>query len=185
MLVHTKKKGININDIKAQGFKLKVRCHGGAGRTLCKKIVHFTGIPHILQVKLFTLDSLLLVTAYEPRTSASLHMQMPMYLRKLILGSGSDDHRVWIDKLMQRVKINWRGNRSLYVDSTIHRSVRKISGKRMLLKIEQHSETEIKIIIIDTKFPPPLNVLSVRKTSSGCFYINRLMTSYAVTLVWR
>lgn len=144
------KKGININDTKAQGFKLKIRSHGGAGRTLCKKIVHFTGIPHILQVKLFTLDSLLLVTAYEPRSRVSLHMKIPMYMRKLLLGSGSDDHRIWIDKLMQRVKINWRGRRSLYVDATIHRSVRKIEGKRILLKVELHSEEEIKITLIDT-----------------------------------
>ena len=115
--------------------------------------------PHILQVKLFTLDSLLLVTAYEPRSRASLHMKMPMYLRKLLLGSGSDDHRIWIDKLIQRVKINWRGSRSLYVDSTIHQSVRKISGKRMLLKIEQHSEEEIKIIIIDTNISRLLKAL--------------------------
>ena len=28
--------------------------------------------------------------------------------------------------------------------------MRKISGKRMLLKIEQHSEEEIKVILVDT-----------------------------------
>jgi hypothetical protein len=157
------KKGINLNDVKAQGYKLKVRTHGGAGRKLCRKVLEFTGIPHILEVRTFTLEQLLLVTAYEPRTRATLHLNIPMYLRKILLGSSSEDHRTWIGKLTERLKINWRGNRSLYIDSTIHRSVRKVANKRMLMKVAIEDEDHAKVILVDTQISETFECVLTRK----------------------
>lgn len=143
------KKGRTLADMKALGYRLKVRCRGGPGRPIIRRLVTFTDVLHILEVRLFSLDKMLIVNAYDPKKRLKMQYRIPFFLRKLLLGTNSDDPKVWIDTLTKRLKMNWRGKRSLYLDMQVYRSVRKIHDKRMLMKFDIESEDSLKVTVTD------------------------------------
>ena len=148
-LAYRKKQGL-LSDIKAQGFALKVRTRRGPGRILCRRVLVISGVTHLLDVRVATFERMLILGLYEPQKRHKMEFRMPQYLRKAILGTDSDDYVRWIDILLKKIRINWRGEHSIYVDTIISRSVRKIAGKRLLVKVQVESEDSVKVVLIDS-----------------------------------
>ena len=136
--------------IKSQGFKLRIRTRGGAGKLLKVGIVHFNSVPHILFIRVATTSKLLRVILYEPRTRKQLEIRINEFRRVLIFKTSSDDVRVWYDELVKRLKMDWRGDRSLNFDTTILRVVRKILGRRVILTFHAIDEVSISVMLIDS-----------------------------------
>ena len=136
--------------IKSQGFKLRIRTRGGAGKLLKVGIVHFNSVPHILFIRVATTSKLLRVILYEPRTRKQLEIRINEFMRLLIFKTLSDDVRVWYDELVKRLKMDWRGDRSLSFDTTILRVVRKILGRRVILTFHAIDEVSISVMLIDS-----------------------------------
>jgi len=149
-LAYRKKQGL-LSDMKAQGFALKVRTRRGPGRSLCKRVLSISGVPHIVDIRIATFDKMLIICLYEPVKRHKMEFRMAKFLRKAILGTDSDDYVRWIKPLLQRIRINWRGDHSVYVDTVISRRVRKIAGKRILVKMMIESEDTIKVVLIDSE----------------------------------
>lgn len=135
--------------IKSQGFKLKIRTKGGAGRLLKVGIVHFNSVPHILFIRVATASKLLRIILYEPRTRKQLEIRINEFMRLLIFKTVSDDVRVWYTELVKRLRMDWRGERALNFDTTILRVVRKILGRRVILTFHAIDEVSISAVIID------------------------------------
>jgi len=149
-LAYRKKQGL-LSDIKAQGFALKVRTRRGPGRTLCRQVLSISGVTHIVDIRIATFDKMLIIRLYEPLKRHKMEFRMAKFLRKAILGTDSDDYVRWIKTLLKRIRINWRGDHSVYIDTVISRRVRKIAGKRILVKLMIESEDSIKVVLIDNE----------------------------------
>ena len=147
---YRKKAGL-LADVKAQGYKIIVRSRKGPGRIIVRRAMSVTGVHHLLEVRLATMDKVLICRLYEPRTRRVMEYRIKPYQRDILLGTMSDDHLVWIDKLMKRLRVNWRGEHSLELDTTISRKVRKVDGKRMLIKVAVESENSVKVQVIDNE----------------------------------
>ena len=147
---YRKKAGL-LADVKAQGFKMVVRSRKGPGRVLVKRALVVTGVCHVLEVRLATMDKVLICRLYEPRTRRVMEYRMKPYQRGILLGTMSDDHLQWIEKLAKRLRVNWRGEHSLELDTTISRKVRKVDGKRMLIQIAVETENSVKVLVIDNE----------------------------------
>ena len=63
-----------------------------------------------------------------------------MYLRKLLLQSSSEDYRVWIHALTERLHINWRGNRSLFIGA-LSIALCASGDRRVLMKVSLRMRT--------------------------------------------
>ena len=80
---------------------------------------------------------------------------------------------MWINSLTDRLKINWRGNRKLYIDSTIHRCVKKIAGKRVLVKLLIHDENHVKVILIDNEISETFESILTKRDVVELFCMNK------------
>jgi len=131
---YRKKQG-KVSMLKAQGFRISMRVRGGCGKIVNRKIINFSGVPHILETRLLTVGRILILQVYEPRSRSSMRVTLKPYYRRLLLGSDADDFRNWLPALLKRVKIDWRGKHELVVDKTMLRVVRKVAGERLILSI--------------------------------------------------
>ena len=137
--------------VKAQGFQMKVRVAGGAGKLLYTRVHKFSEVPHIIAIRSCTVAKMLRLMVYEPRTRQQMELRVNRFMRKLIFHTDSDDCRMWNKTLLERLKIGWRGEKhSLKFDSSILRVVRRISGKRVVLRLIATDETSLLVKITDT-----------------------------------
>eukprot|EP01034_Spumella_vulgaris_P022575 gene22575-28708_t len=140
----TKARGIDLNDgyrdkqglqsdIHRLGFSLKVRTHGGAGRILTRKVRLFHGVPHVLEIRTVSYSKTLKISIYEPRMRTTLRLSLSAYMRSLLLPEVSDN-LCWLPSLMARVKVDWKGDRRLVLDTCLYKSGRKIGAQRLVMK---------------------------------------------------
>jgi hypothetical protein len=95
----------------SQGFKLKIRYHGGYGKLIYRRVVRFNDVQHILSIMRCSKDNSLRVIVYDPIEQYHMEMVVTDYLRKCLLGSTMSAPRVWIDEFMSRFRYNWRGKK--------------------------------------------------------------------------
>ncbi len=122
------------SDVLRHGFKLKLRTHGGVGRILTRRVQCFSGVPHLLEVRTSHHTRLLLVSVYEPRKRHTMRLTLSSFSRKVLLGEVSDDHRSWYDALCRRIKINWRGEHKLSLDTCVYRVAKKLGTQRVVMR---------------------------------------------------
>lgn len=132
-----------------QGFLLKVNCGAGPGRRIYRRLVKFSGIPHVLTIRSSTYSKVLRIIAYEPRSQRKMELRMTAFVRRILTGSEDDSVALWKPDFMQRLRLIWRGRHDLHCDDTIYKVVRKIDGRRILISIGVVDETCLKIKLFD------------------------------------
>jgi hypothetical protein len=129
------------SDVDRLGFSLKVRTHGGAGRILTRKVRLFYGVPHVLEIRTVSFSKTLKISLYEPRTRKTLKLSLSAHMRSLLLPEVSDD-LCWLPQLMTRVKVDWRGDHRLALDTCIFKSGKKIGSRRLILRLNALDDPE-------------------------------------------
>ena len=159
-MVRVARGGADLNDgyrkkqgkasmLKAQGFVISMRVRGGCGKVISRKIREFSSVPHLVEARIVSETQMLIVSAYEPRSRTTMKVTMKPIFRRLLLLSDSADPRMWMDKLLSRLKIDWRGKHELVVDRTLLRVVRKIAGERLVLSFSIADEEHIRLTILN------------------------------------
>lgn len=134
---------------KTQGFKLKLRVRGGAGRAIMKKVLRFCNVPHLVQIRSCTQTKVLRILAYEPIHRHQMEIRVSGFVRRFITGTDDDNIKLWYKTIKNRIKINWRGNHKLSFDSIMYKSVRKITGRQLIIEYKAIDENEMEVIITD------------------------------------
>lgn len=145
---YRKKQG-KASALLAQGFSISMRVHGGCGRVASRKIRAFSSVPHIVETRIVSETSMLIVSAYEPRARTTMRVTMQPFFRRLLLQSDSADPRGWMPALLRRLKVDWRGKHELVVDRTLLRVVRKVAGERMVLSISLVDEEHVRVTLLN------------------------------------
>ena len=70
---------------------------------------------------------------YEPRERYQHELQISAFQRKVLLNDDSIRHRLWIEPLKKRLKMQWWGKRELTLDYTLHRTLRRISDRAFIV----------------------------------------------------
>jgi hypothetical protein len=134
---------------KGQGLMLKVATAGGAGKTIFKRITHFSGIPHLFTVKSSSSSKLLRVIAYEPKTQSKMELRISPFLRRVVIGTDSDQANHWYKHLLDRLKVLWRGEHQLLLNTTIYKSVHKICKRRLIVSMDAMDEEHLKVSLVE------------------------------------
>lgn len=132
-----------------QGFKLRLRCRGGAGKLLTKVSLMFAGVFHLLSIKVSTVSQTMRLIAYEPRTQDTSELRLNAFERQLLLGAVNDDCKSWVNTLKSKLKIIWRGKRELSIDKTVYKSVKRICGRKSIISFSLIDFDNIKVTIFD------------------------------------
>ena len=136
---------VNIN----QGFNIVVNCAQGPGRFLSTKIISFAGIIHILTFKSSTVTQTLRIQAYEPRTKKTLELRLTKFERTLLLGMVSENMKLWYPKLIEKLKLSFKGTTQLVIDRTVFKTVVRIARRRLVFSIILIDEKMIKLDFFD------------------------------------
>lgn len=147
-----------------QGFRLKPRLRGGAGKVHFRRVHSFLGVRYLLEGRLVSKTRLLVLRAYEPVHRRMLTVEISVFLREVLLygssgvgassgaGVGADDDnlkRYHIPLLLKRLRIDWRGNHQLLFDRTIVRIVATISKQRFQLSALAVDDHSMEILLHD------------------------------------
>lgn len=140
----------NFKERTQQGFTLKCRVHGGAGKIILRQVKQFNGVPHILEIRLSTPVSMLALSLYEPRSRRTMKVRISKFERKLLLGTLNDDIHSWYGQLMKRLRVNWHGICSLFLDKTVLRVVRTICRQRFIVTFSLLTEESLKVTLYES-----------------------------------
>lgn len=133
----------------SQGFSMKARVHGGVGRILLRRLIRFYDVLHLIELRLSTPQKVLIIRVYEPVQQHTMTLQLSAYHRLLLLGNLSENHLDWYDKLLKRLRVNWRGSHSLRLDYSLFTTVLRINGKRLVAKIILVDELHIQVVLTE------------------------------------
>lgn len=132
-MVEICKSELSQDKIKSQGLCLKSRVHGGVGRILCRRVCSFYHVLHIVEVRVSSVMQLLDVTIYEPIQKHSMKIRLSKYMRKVLLGTVTDDYHAWYKELMRRIKLDWHGIHKINLDRSLFNGIRKVGLHRLKL----------------------------------------------------
>jgi hypothetical protein len=145
------KNHVNVASVKkTQGFKLSVMTRGGAGRTLLTRVHEFNQVPHIVTVKCSSSARVLRICVYEPRKRHRMELRLSPFLRRVLLGSESDDARSWYGILISKLRVSWRGKPELILDTRVCRAVKRVDGRIMVLTLDVADEDSVVLTVNDT-----------------------------------
>lgn len=137
--------------LRRQGFTLRAKLTGSGGRLLGRRVKQFHSIPHIVEIRSKTVSRNLEVTLYEPRTQHSMQLIIPFFIRRTLLGKVNDDMRSeWASNLLKRLKVNWRGDHSLYFDQCVYSAVKRVTDKLFIVKFHAINEAELKLTMLES-----------------------------------
>jgi hypothetical protein len=111
-----------------QGYRLVLHSKSGAGKYLIRKIISFFNIPHILTLKSSSITQTLRVILYNPLTQTSQEIRIDAFLRHLLLRNATDNYKLWIDILIQKLRLNYQHQRELVLDMMIYRKLHTVSS---------------------------------------------------------
>lgn len=106
--VHSLKTSKKSNLELTQGLKLCIRSNGGAGRMLCRRVLKVANVYHILVIRRCYDENLFRIILYEPIRQHTMECRLTAYQRRLLLKSDSENVMLWYDKLIKRLKLNWK-----------------------------------------------------------------------------
>ena len=78
-----------------------------------------------------------------------MELRLSGYIRRVLLGSESDDVKGWYALLRSKLRICWRGDPTLVLDHTIGKWLSKVQGRRIIFSIAAVSETMSSILLLD------------------------------------
>lgn len=159
-----------MSNIKSQGFLLKVNCGGGAGALIRKTIVKFAGVHHVLVVKSSTPTKTLRILAYEPRLQRKMELRLSGFVRKILTGTDSDNIKLWDQSFWDRLKVQWRGKHTLWINASVYRGVHKVGGRRLVVSIEPMTEENIKVILTDCVISQKFVMILPKEDVNRLFY---------------
>lgn len=141
------KNAASLSLIKSQGFAMKVRLVGGAGRLVKQCTIRIGKGLHILQLRSSSLTKTLRIQVYEPYSQSQFEVRINSFFRKLLLKSDEDDFYNWLPLLVKRLKLNWRGGHKLLFDATVYRTVRKVGIFRIIVAIGLVDEDKVHVTL--------------------------------------
>ncbi|RYH20766.1 hypothetical protein EON65_22485, partial [archaeon] len=132
-----------------QGFNLKIRVKGGAGRRLYKTVQTYLGVRFLIEFRISSPNKILMIRAYEPITRQTVSVKLDACIRRVCIGFDDDECPKWSKEVLRRLRVDWRGDRQLLFDRTIVKQIVFIKENRYIISALAISIEAIEFRLVD------------------------------------